>query len=539
MLRLTADEDGNLKFKRKMAFKPHTGAITELSFAETSHILATAGVDGIVFFFDCRDNNGPDNSWTPLRFARMNIHAKSPDPILAEKVIVAEKMSWCPTSDVVLCSCSDGVLREVDVYNMVQVGGKRFNSSEAHSFEGSFPITEHTIKLPSELVSRGSATAGAANAAAASGNQGASQIGTTTTTATGTGTATPTTTVSNANAASATSTNTTAALDGTTDGNLNATTGATGGGVSASDASSGSLVPVRTSQAMYIPGTAELLLASTTTGNQGGGRNFFLKSYPLINPSNQDNPTLLLTPPPPSELYQGVCSSDGKEAMKTPLPTSMRCSWSNRYLAVGNSDGSVTVRLQRFPSVYSRFVGHNGQCGGVSAVALSYDDSYVLTVGKDGLLVVHRLRRDMMETKGVALAKDLESGIFGAKTTKDNLSVDVDYLVQVHSNDTLNDWSLFSLDDITAARRTSDLLEEALREKKRAEKAAKEAAAKAEEEANRRKEDELEASFPEAEDVTEGAYSIQDAKLKSEDDIKKAAAEQLKEKVRKLLVLVA
>ena len=55
-------------------------------------------------------------------------------------------------------------------------------------------------------------------------------------------------------------------------------------------------------------------------------------------------------------------------------------------------DGSVAVRPVNYPSLFVRFVAHNGTCGGVSAAAVSFDDNYAVTAGVDGVLLVHRIR---------------------------------------------------------------------------------------------------------------------------------------------------
>lgn len=66
--------------------------------------------------------------------------------------------------------------------------------------------------------------------------------------------------------------------------------------------------------------------------------------------------------------------------------------WSKAFLITGCADGSVSIRATQYPSVFIRCVGHNSVCGGVSVAALSFDDNYALSVGMDGVLVVHRIR---------------------------------------------------------------------------------------------------------------------------------------------------
>ena len=66
--------------------------------------------------------------------------------------------------------------------------------------------------------------------------------------------------------------------------------------------------------------------------------------------------------------------------------------WSKKFIISGSVDGSVAVRPVNYPSLFVRFVAHNGTCGGVSAAAVSFDDNYAVTAGVDGVLLVHRIR---------------------------------------------------------------------------------------------------------------------------------------------------
>ena len=66
--------------------------------------------------------------------------------------------------------------------------------------------------------------------------------------------------------------------------------------------------------------------------------------------------------------------------------------WSKKFLISGSVDGSVAIRPVNYPSLFVRFVAHNGTCGGVSAAAVSFDDNYAVTAGVDGVLLVHRIR---------------------------------------------------------------------------------------------------------------------------------------------------
>lgn len=66
--------------------------------------------------------------------------------------------------------------------------------------------------------------------------------------------------------------------------------------------------------------------------------------------------------------------------------------WSKNFVVSGSDDGSATIRPIKFPSLFVRFVAHNNTCGGISSVALSFDDNYAITAGVDGVILVHRIR---------------------------------------------------------------------------------------------------------------------------------------------------
>lgn len=68
MLKLAISEEDETIVTRTMVMKPHNAPVTDLSFDTSRNVLATSGKDGIVFFFNCTEFNGPKKSWTPLCF---------------------------------------------------------------------------------------------------------------------------------------------------------------------------------------------------------------------------------------------------------------------------------------------------------------------------------------------------------------------------------------------------------------------------------------------------------------------------------------
>ena len=289
-----------------------------------------------------------------------------------------------------------------------------------------------------------------------------------------------------------------------------------------------------------------------------------------------------------SELAMGVYSLDGKDAAKTPLPTCARVSNSREFFVVGTNDGTVTIRPSKFPKVFVRFVGHNGSCGGVSAASMSFDDNYVLSTGRDGLFSVHRIRRDITEQVAKSLQFDLEAEIF-EKTTKDYDPKEPEplYMTIVYNQDYRNEWQQFQHTPSRAKQLADDGgITKGDLEAEEPEPSSislgpeivpvKEEDAVIEPEPAPVPEEPpvevvVEVAVPvpavgvadsdatpaiaavaltsapglplpstkgqagvdvEAREIPEGAYSIEDAKKKSEEDAKRVAAEELKEKVR-------
>jgi WD40 repeat protein len=187
----------------------------------------------------------------------------------------------------------------------------------------------------------------------------------------------------------------------------------------------------------------------------------------------------------------GVYSLDGKEFLKFPSLTAIRYGWSRRYLSLGLSDGSVLLKLPNHMEIYSRYIGHDNT---VTGTALSFDDQYIFSVGKDGCLVSYRIREDIVTKRGSELAKDLDAGIFAGQTVKERSKIaDPSYLIYISSS---------GPEDVSFKNypALSSVLDSAV-------------------------------SFEGVADLPPEAYSIQDNRLKLEEHAKKNAAEDLKGRV--------
>jgi WD40 repeat protein len=121
-----------------MAFKPHNGAVLDIAFNGECNVLATTGDDGIVFFFNCLEYQGPNKSWTPLRFVPVTPAVSMETGHYTTK---CSKLAWIPEdSNRILCTCSDGILREFDVSELSS--SEVMLNKEVSTYEASFPVKE-------------------------------------------------------------------------------------------------------------------------------------------------------------------------------------------------------------------------------------------------------------------------------------------------------------------------------------------------------------------------------------------------------------
>ena len=144
-------------FKRKMVFKPHNAPILDASFSPSSPLFATAGGDGTVFFFDVRSRYSTNNSWIPLKFIRITapldvFHRTLPPslPSLFHRP-VCEKLSWrmdSRTGDTAVCTCSDGVLREHSIKELIKTADELSLIVELSTYETTVSTVERIIRLP-------------------------------------------------------------------------------------------------------------------------------------------------------------------------------------------------------------------------------------------------------------------------------------------------------------------------------------------------------------------------------------------------------
>ena len=195
--------EGYKDFRRKMVFKPHNVAVIDISFSEKNPLFATTAADGTVFFFDIRSKFSVSHQWTPLKFVRINsvtdlkikiLHDQfsllsnnsSSNNIISNNnnssnnlnnnnnsnnsnndnvnininkdnnnITLCEKISWkvIDNKDIVICSCTDGVIREFEVQDLVKSEEELSLTVDLHTFETSLPLTERILKIPVRMLS--------------------------------------------------------------------------------------------------------------------------------------------------------------------------------------------------------------------------------------------------------------------------------------------------------------------------------------------------------------------------------------------------
>jgi WD40 repeat protein len=205
------------------------------------------------------------------------------------------------------------------------------------------------------------------------------------------------------------------------------------------------------------------------------------------------------------QFTTGLYSTDGKDFPRNPMATNLRYSWSKRFLVVGLMDGSVNVRPSEYLEVYVRCSAHNGASQGTAYCTLSFDDRFLLSAGKDGCLTIYRIRQDLVGQKAKEIFDNLEANVYGNEKTKRvpmNATAESEpsYLTSVVTNEPLPEEHLFPSPQMT---KTFGNLISAL----------------------------IPESSDEVQDLSPNAYSIQDNRLRLEQDAKKSAAEELKDRV--------
>jgi WD40 repeat protein len=439
VLGLGENDKGKLSFIRKMVFKPHNAAVTELSFNAEGSLLASAGKDGIIFFLDTSSSSA---AWSPIRFVTV---VPGSNTVTGRAPVSCERISWNINSTALLCTCSDGILREMDLQQL-QEARELTGTAEVVTFEAFFPLREVSVRVPVLSASKSAVPPPLLK----------------------------------------TKTDATILTARTADEDVET---ATTGGESPSKASQNAtkteettLVAAKVSQAIYSLNRTEGGVLAASVLNQ---KACLLECDPTETVRSR-------------ELPLGLYSTTGtKDFLKTPAVTALRYGWNKTFLYIGAADGSVTVRSSAYLETFTRAVGHNSATDGTTFVAGSFDDNYVLSAGKDGLLVVHQVQLGLVSARSQSLFKDLEAGVFGDSAVKPPPKAVVEEPAYLTFVSTLSEG-----EEDTSSLRKSTVLQKPL----------------------------LSAS-EEQTDISGEAYSIQDNRLKLEEDSQKASANDLKGRV--------
>lgn len=474
LLVISTSDDGILFLKRKMVIKPHNGYITCMRFSRDGEYIATSGGDGTVFFLRCRAFDAALEEkvvWDPLRFVNIGDMNGPGGIVKGAGAVYCTNVDWSPTNTHVLLSCSDKFLREVDVsevFETVTTG----DDKEVLTYEISLPfrtvnpcVDVTTAKGGLMKVVRKVEVVVEQKSPEEGGSEGGAAVAASTTT----------------------------------------------GGESPAPPS-----PSKTSKAAkdveevtkltFKMGCAVYALHRSAAGYVGGA-SMNAAQHMLCEVSKED-------PNEFKDLLLGLYSPEGKDFPKIPEVRRVQYSFSQRLVAIAYSDGTLQVRPSEYLEVFAVGKAHNIAAAGTSIAAISHDDRYVMSVGDDGCLVIHRLRLDLVKSRGPSLFADIDAGVFGSDLAKkppigkivDDEPAYLSFASSIAETDEIVD--LFGSEAASS-------LGAPLNASQSAPVVPKEIA-----------------PIDDAVDLAPNAYSIQDNRLKLEEDAKKAAADELKSRIK-------
>lgn len=187
-------------------------------------------------------------------------------------------------------------------------------------------------------------------------------------------------------------------------------------------------------------------------------------------------------------------SLDACAGHSKPTVCFLQCYQEYKYLITGHDDGAVTLRNFVNESGFIRIQVHDGNIKIIGAF-LAYDGNFILTAGSDGLLVVNRVLLKDLEMTDVNSAVEIKETRPESKTLN----------VSVH------DGLEFSSEDERYPTIPSDAPSDVHDTAK-------------------------ENAVISSDDVHSDAYSLEDERLKSDEDACRAAAERKKEVVRQVVL---
>lgn len=469
-----------LSFLRKMVFKPHNAAVLDLNFSADGSLLATSGADGIVFFFQCSQLQELTTAWNPVRFVTVlpnttGVANKSP--------VSCRQLSWAADGLTLLCTCSDGVLREIDLQTLREQVAERAVGEEVVSFEADFPVNELVTKVPLP------STAGKGSVVSTAPTPGKPA---------GSGESVETNPSSPVKGETAPALHNTASVSSLPTADNTTRPGTADTAATNNTASTVvSQAPAKINAAIYSINRDLGGVVTSASLNQ--------KNYTFESDLSQELPI--------RELGNGLYTTEGKDQLKMPSTSSFRYSHSKAFLVTGLADGSVVLRPSEYLEVFVRATAHNSIQSGAAIAMTSFDDRYLLSAGSDGILVVRRLRLDLIESRAQTLFQDLEAGVFGNTWIKPEPSTSAagvgepNYLTFVSTLIESSEKNLFEKHSKIAS---SAVPQVAVLEQLHMERDEK--------------------------DIAPGTYSIQDNRLKLEEDARKVSATELKHRIKSSII---
>jgi WD40 repeat protein len=432
-IQLSNKDKASFSIIQTMVMKPHNAAITHISFSNSSQLLVTAGKDGILFFFHCKQKyiNGQLSMYSPLRFIRLKKNsteaAASSGAATKFPIILCSSLAW--SGSCLLIGCSDGIAREIDSEIILAA-----TNEDVESYESVCQLREIVMKIAPPLSA--------------------------------------------------------------------APVIATESKESKTEEEAPPAAPGKILKCVY----------SFAFDNSRHDKYYAAVTATFASSSQSSSQTLcslqegsFLSEVALKEYSFGCYDNSSKDIRKTPQITCMKYGISREFLAVGQLDGTISVLPVNHLTTYLTAPAHNSICGGVSCVSLSYDNKYLISTGYDGLLVVHRLKPLEILEAAQQLATNIESGMFLNKTksiprqlspSAPSFSVDASQHLPGFP-------SLY--DNVHQAQHPEQALDDIVK------------------------------MLPDIEEIPElspTAYSIEDAKLKQEEDNKKSAADIKKDKIR-------
>lgn len=545
------DETKKLEWIMRAAFKPHVLPVINISFS-SNNIFSTSGKDGIIFFFkiDNIDSLEHKVNYLPIRFLNLTAAGNSTSNKFQ---LVANNVDWDKSNNFILVSCNDNIVREFDVSSLLNF--KDYAEKEGNtSYEAQFPYQV----ISNELFVLNNPATNILNVL----------------------------TDEEANTILNPVKDTTEGAEGAENTPEIETKKLHNTKVEEVEQNLPYKLNVKTNFLIYSKAVQEDQLGSISSSFFSNSTKSFIGSGFLNNSQNtlfqsniievpislfelekqqkeleekeklireqldqelseqdqgkqleenQDTPKIVKTKTQselaPVKLCEkktklkmlpsGITHYESKEFSRPSLVTEIKFSKTGRYILIGFANGQVQLRPVDSLELFLSSSHHNTYSGGVKSLSCSFDDRYIFSIGYDGCLVIKKVCLNIVEEKSPLILQDANNIIFNNSIQNNNdnannfeinnfsLSKKIDYTdknyVQVTSNviNTREDLAFFNLfQERDQDQHPKCVIDSVMFIVK-----------------------------SDLEDVPKDAYSIQDSKLKQEEDHKKIIANEVKNRV--------